>query len=104
MLPADLAAEAALDERDFFELRPSPALAAITRRIAEAAQGHLEAARALRRNVPRHAVPALLPTKLAQAHLRRLAEVGYDPFSPALAVPDGLASWRLALAAMTGRY
>ena len=104
MLPVDLAAEAELDERDFFELRPSPALAAITRRIAEAAREHLAAARAARRDVPRNAVPALLPGRLAQVHLHRLAAVRYEPFSPALAVPDGLASWRLALAAMMGRY
>jgi NADH dehydrogenase [ubiquinone] 1 alpha subcomplex assembly factor 6 len=103
-LPADLAAETGLDERDFFELRPSPALAAIVRRIADAAHAHLMVARAMRREVPRHTVPALLPARLAQAHLHRLATAAYDPFSPALAVPDGLASWRLALAAMTGRY
>jgi hypothetical protein len=41
---------------------------------------------------------------LARAHLRRLAAAGYDPFNAALAVPDTLASWRLMLASVTGRY
>jgi NADH dehydrogenase [ubiquinone] 1 alpha subcomplex assembly factor 6 len=104
MLPADLSAAARLEERDFFELRRSPALASVARQIAEAAHGHLAAARALRREIPRHALPALLPATLAQAHLRRLAAAGDDPFSVALAAPDTLASWRLTLAAMMGRY
>ena len=103
-LPTDLAAEAGLDERDFFELRPSPALAGIVRRIADAAQEHLAASRALRREVPRGALSALLPAVLAQTHLRRLAASGYDPFSATLAVPDTLASWRLMLASVTRRY
>jgi phytoene synthase len=103
-LPTKLAAEAGLDEGDFFELRPSPALAAAVRRIADAAQGHLDAAREPRREVPRGALSALFPAVLAQRHLRRLAAAGYDPFSAALTVPDTLASWRLMLASLTRRY
>lgn len=103
-LPADLAAGAGLDERDFFELRSSAALTQIVERIAGSARGHLAAARALRSKVPRGAVPALLSAVLAWPHLRRLAKAGYDPFMADRARPDTLASWRLALAALTGRY
>ncbi len=103
-LPADLAAQAKLDERDFFELRPSPALAAVVRRIADKAQEHLAAARTLRGDVPRGALSALFPAVLARTHLRRLAAAGYNPFDAVLAVPDTLASWRLMLASVTGRY
>jgi phytoene synthase len=103
-LPADLAAAARLDEREYFELRPSPALALIVQQITEAAQAHLAAARALRREVPRGALSPLFPAVLAQTHLRRLAAVGYNPFDAVLAVPDTLASWRLMLASLTRRY
>jgi NADH dehydrogenase [ubiquinone] 1 alpha subcomplex assembly factor 6 len=103
-LPADLVAEAGLDERDFFELRPSPALSAIVRRIGGAAQEHLTAARALRREIPRGARSALYLAVLARTHLHRLFAAGCNPFDAALAVPDTLASWRLMLASVTGRY
>src|SRR5262249_14712462 len=64
-LPADLIATHRLDERAFFELRSSPALAAIVARIAQAAREHLKAARGLRRQISRRARPALLPATLA---------------------------------------
>jgi phytoene synthase len=102
-LPADLIATHRLDERAFFELRSSPALAAIVARIARAAREHLAAGHGSRRGISRQARPALLPATLAGVYLRRLAKAGYDPFAPTLAQPDPLASWRLGLAMITGR-
>jgi NADH dehydrogenase [ubiquinone] 1 alpha subcomplex assembly factor 6 len=102
-LPADLMKEHAIDEARMLELKPSPALAAIVRRIATAAQEHLARAAALPRDASRGEIAALLPATLARAHLRRIKNAGNNPFDPSLALPDYLASWRLAAAALRGR-
>jgi NADH dehydrogenase [ubiquinone] 1 alpha subcomplex assembly factor 6 len=72
--------------------------------LAAAASRHLEVARASRARIPRSALPALLPAVIAQRSLTRLKRVRYDPFDPALAVPDPLQSWRLAAAALLKRF
>jgi phytoene synthase len=72
--------------------------------IAAAASRHLEAARASRSRTPRSALPALLPAVIAQRSLSRLRRARYDPFDPALALPDPLQSWRLAAAALLNRF
>ncbi len=102
-LPADLMRQSGVDEARLLELKPSPELTRVVSRIAEAAQAHLTQAAALRRDVPRKAVAALLPATLARGHLRRIAKAGNNPFDPSLALPDGLASWRIAVAALRGR-
>jgi phytoene synthase len=103
-LPEDLAAEFAVDRRALREMKPSPALAAAVRALADRARGHLRDARAQRRDVPKAALPALLPAVLADGHLRRLARAGYDVFDARLAERPGLLSARLAWHAMIGRY
>jgi NADH dehydrogenase [ubiquinone] 1 alpha subcomplex assembly factor 6 len=104
-LPRDLTEGAGLDvARGLFELKPSPALQRVAAAVAKRAGEHLDAARARRREVPRAALPALLPAVLAAADLARLRRVGYDPFAPALARPDPWRAWRLALASLRGRY
>ena len=57
---------------------PREPLAKLGRELAELAAGHLAQARALRRQVPRPAVVALLPASLAELYLRRLRAVGWD--------------------------
>ncbi|MGE5766720.1 MAG: phytoene/squalene synthase family protein [Bacteroidota bacterium] len=101
-LPADVMAEAGVDLRDVFELRSSPALTAASRRLMEAAAGHLAAARGPARDVPRRALPALLPARLADLYLRQLRQAGGDPF--AVAPPPPGRVWRLAWAHWMGRY
>ncbi len=104
-LPRDLVEAAQLDlARGLFELRPSPALKRVVGEVAVRARAHLLAARALRPQVPRAALPALLPAVLAAADLARLARAGYDPFAPGLARPDPWRGWRLTLASLRGRY
>jgi phytoene synthase len=102
-LPADMMKETGVDEAGLLELKPSPELAALVGRLADTAQAHLASAAALRRDVPRNAVAALLPATLARTHLRRIAKAENNPFDPSLAQPDNLASWRLAAAALRGR-
>jgi NADH dehydrogenase [ubiquinone] 1 alpha subcomplex assembly factor 6 len=104
VIPADTAERVGLDERDYFALRPSPPLRAAAAEIAVLAGCRLDAARCHRRMVPRVALPALLPAVIAGRALSRFENVGGDPFAPGLAAPDPLQSWRLALAALTGRY
>jgi NADH dehydrogenase [ubiquinone] 1 alpha subcomplex assembly factor 6 len=104
LIPADLALRSGLDERDWRALRTTPALRAATAEIAAAAARHLAAARAGRAAVPRRALPALLPARVAERALRRLARVDYDPFDPRLQTPDPLQIWRLARAALLRRY
>jgi NADH dehydrogenase [ubiquinone] 1 alpha subcomplex assembly factor 6 len=104
LIPADLTARTGLDERDWRALRASPALQAATAEIAAAAARHLAAARAEHALVPRRALPALLPAIVAGRALRRLAQARHDPFDPRLLMPDSLQIWRLAWAALVGRY
>jgi NADH dehydrogenase [ubiquinone] 1 alpha subcomplex assembly factor 6 len=103
-LPADLVTEAGLDMARFLELKPSPALSRIVELLAARAREHLAAARAQPAAVARGAMSALLTATLSNFHLARLARAGYDPFAPALARPDTLAGWRLAVAAWRGRF
>jgi phytoene synthase len=103
-IPADIAARSGLSEQDYRALRSTPALRSATAELAAAASGHLGAARAHRAKIPRSALPALLPAIVAQRSLLRLKRAAYDPFDPALAIPDPLQSWRLAAAALFNRY
>ena len=104
-LPRDLVDRAGLHpERDVFELKSTSGLRNIVGEIANRAERRLALARALRRDVPQRALPALLPAVLAQADLARLARVGYDPFDRRVAGRDPRRSWRLALAALRRRY
>lgn len=103
-IPADLAEREGLDPGDYAAGRGGPALRAVVLAIAETAASHLHAARAHRTEIPRSALAALLPAVVARRHLARLRQAGYDPFAPALAAPDPLQIWRLALAALQGRF
>ena len=104
IIPADIAARAALDFGDHRGLRGSDALRAAVAEIAAAAEDHLRAAREWRGAVARAALPALLPAVVAGRSLKRLRRARYDPFEPALARRDPLQSWRLTAAALRGRF
>ncbi len=103
-LPRERVDAAGVDLGQLFELRASPELARVVRELAAAAAEHLAAARRLRSRVPRRALPALLPARLASAYLGVLTHAGHDPFDPAVqaALPGG--AWRLAWARLRGSY
>jgi NADH dehydrogenase [ubiquinone] 1 alpha subcomplex assembly factor 6 len=104
-LPADLLAAHGIElHRTVFELRPAPGLDAVVASVAARARAYLEAARSVRRSVPRAALPALLPAVPAARSLAALKRARYDVLAPRLALPDGGLAWRLALAAVLGRY
>jgi phytoene synthase len=96
MLPADLTAAAGIG-RDALLARKVSAAPAV-KALAESAARHLDRARALRREVPTAAVPALLLARTARAYLRRLARCGFDPFDPRIDAPDPWAVPRLIAA------
>lgn len=101
-LPVDEMAAAGLTAHAVAAVRGGEGLTAIVRRVAERAESRFAAARALR--PPPVLRPALLPARLARAHLGRLARAGYDPFAPELARPDGLRALRVAWGAWSGRW
>jgi len=72
--------------------------------IAALAERHLAEARALRREVPSAALPALLQAGIAAHHLKRLRHSGYDAFDRRMLAPDGMLAGRLGLAALMRRY
>lgn len=103
-LPQDVIEDAGVEIGDLFELRPSAALNATVERVAARAQDHLARARALRAQVPRTALPAMLPAAFAQMHLKALRKSDYDPFAPNVQQDRPGRVWRLAWANLIGRY
>jgi NADH dehydrogenase [ubiquinone] 1 alpha subcomplex assembly factor 6 len=103
-IPADIAARTGLDPQDYAGLRDTPALRAAVAEIAEAAAGHLRAARRNRREIPRPARAATLSAIVGDRFLTRLRRAGYNPFAPELIASDPLQSWRLLAAALRGRF
>ncbi len=103
-LPADLMTKEGARGGDLFALRPDPALARVAAGVAATAHHHLDAARALRPEVPRAALPALLPAVLADAYLKRMARAGYDIFGKPVRLAQPGRQLRLAWAARRGCY
>jgi phytoene synthase len=103
-LPREAMERHGASAEDLFALRPGPALSAAAREVAAAARGHLAAARALKKDVPRAALPVLLPAALAERYLEALERAGFDPLAPGLARRPALAAWHAAAAALLRRY
>lgn len=103
-LPRDIEAEFSVDRRAMRALNPAAGLPEAVERLADVARERLAAARALQRDVPAAARPALLPATLADGYLARLRRARYDVFDPRLAARPGLMAARLAVRAMRGRY
>ncbi len=104
LLPADLVSAAGVSTDLLFEGRHGPELREVVVMLAERARRHLASAREYRREVPRAALPALLPAILAEAHLRSLQKAGFDPFAASLQQPLPFDALRLTIAAWRGRY
>jgi len=103
-LPADLSAEAGVDLQDLFELRSSPALCRVAGVLMDTAAEHLAGARRVAKEVPRAALPALLPARLADLYLKQLRRAGNDPLAPEAQAPAPGRVWRLAWGHWRGRY
>lgn len=103
-LPVALTAAAGLDVGALFELKTAPALCQVVRWVAERAEEQLGLARAQQSRVGRKLLPALLPAVLARQHLAVLRRAGYDPLKPEVQAQSGMRVWRLAAAALRGRF
>jgi len=103
-LPEALMREAGADPADLFDLRGSPALAAVAREIAEEARRQLSAGRAHRRDVPRAAIPALLPAVLADLYLKGLVQHDQDLFADPVEISQPRRQIRLLRSALLRRY
>ncbi len=103
-LPVDLLAAAGIAPEDIFAGRSPAGLDTVVVRVADVARTHLDAARALRGEVPKGALAALLPATLASHDLARLASARHDVFDPSVAASGLGRKLRLVIAAATGRY
>ncbi len=103
-LPLSLLIEHGVTEPALFEGKPEPGLSKVAAAVADLARGQLREARALRRQVPRAALPALLPAVLADHYLDRMQRAGYDLLSPALLRPTVRRPLAVAWAATLGRW
>lgn len=104
VLPEELLARHRVDRRSILNLKPSDELNAAVGDLVATAREHLQDARALRREIPKSLVPAVLPAVLTDSYLNRLTRAGYNVFDERVRAPVGLATARLAYRAMIGRY
>jgi len=103
-MPKDALARHDVAEGRLFDLKPPEGLKAVVGEVADLARGHLREARALRRDVPRSANPALLIASIADTYLGVIAKSGNDVFAPRVMMPNPFRQAWLGLRAMTGRY
>ena len=82
LLPADLMVKAAVEVHDLKERRNAERVAGVIAEIAVVAGAHIDKARALRGQVNRRALPALLPAVLADSYLKALSRQKFDVFDP----------------------
>jgi len=101
LLPLQEMAGADLSPDRLLELKPGAALQPVVQSVARRAGDLLAAAR--KERLPRKAMPALFPARLAAAQLERLRRHGYDPFAAGSSTPSGLNIWRLIAARWLGR-
>lgn len=103
-LPADLMRAAGLNADAVLDDAPSGALRRVVAEVADWIGRHLSAARLNRGNMPREALPALLPAALVDLHLDRLQRRNFDPFDPDLRRPAPLRVVRLWWQARRNRF
>ncbi|MGP1253347.1 MAG: phytoene/squalene synthase family protein [Kiloniellales bacterium] len=103
-LPEDHLAVTGVQTAELFELRISDALAGVVMRLAKRARERMSEARRLRGEVPKTALPALLPACLADAYLARLERADFDPFDARVQVELPNRALRLWWAAVRRRY
>jgi len=103
-LPAELLQRAGVAPGEVLAGRSPPGLETVVGEVLDRAQAHLEAARAFAPEVPRRALPALLPAALAELYIARLRAAGANPFAPDLGLAAPRRLLRLARFRAGGRY
>jgi NADH dehydrogenase [ubiquinone] 1 alpha subcomplex assembly factor 6 len=104
LLPAQVMAQTGLADRDLRAGQGGAALVETVRAVADRARRHVSEARMVAGEVPRQAVPALLPVALAASDLRRLARLGHGVFDPRLGERRGGRLVAATFRALRGRY
>lgn len=103
-LPAELNRLAGLDAFTLFDKGDTMGLAPVVAEVTAAAIAHLQSARALRRQVPRKALPAMLIATLSDHYIHRLKQCGHNPFRLSAQPRSRAAMLRIAVNAALGRY
>ncbi len=103
-LPVSLNREAGLDVFQLFEMQSPEPLKVVVAAVADCARERLKAARTAGPDIPRKALPALLPATLADSYLHDLRRRAYDPFAASVQKPGPLQLAKLALNAARGLY
>lgn len=103
-LPAVLTREAGLDVARMFETGPIEGLEPVVATIADKAWAFIRSARGYRAEVPKRALPALLPATLAGGYLRRLAKCGFNPFDARIRLAGSSRLLRIAFKRARGSY
>lgn len=103
-LPLELLERHAVDPHDLLAGRMTPGLTPLVAEVAARAWDHLEAARTNRSDIPKAALPALLPASLADRALKIMTRPGFNPFTDSTDVPAYLRQLRLMMQAMRGRF
>ena len=81
---------------------PNPSIGK-PREIAASAQRHLDMARQIQTEMPRRAFGAILPAACVQLYLRRLTQVGGDPFHYGLELSRFTRQWLMTMSAVRAR-
>lgn len=103
-LPAELNREAGLDVAHMFEAGPSAGLTRVVATISGKAWEFLGSAREVRSQVPKRALPALLPATLAAGYLHRLDRSGFNPFDARVQAAGPSRLLRVAYSRLRGSY
>lgn len=104
LLPDDLVAAAGVEKGLLWELKVHPGLSRAVEMLCAKASDRLRAARAVRRDVPKPALPILRSTAILDSHLRVLKRASYNPFDARVVLGSPLRQWRLMVYALLGRY
>jgi phytoene synthase len=103
-LPEDGLAAAGAERGLLFEMKPHEGLQRAVAKVADLAASRLAEARALRRAVPRAAVPALLSARHADGYQRRRRRANHNVFAVLVQEPPPLRQADLVRGAILGRY
>lgn len=104
LLPAELEYQHQVDRQSMLALKHSDPLCRAVGEIVARAAICLRDARAVRANVGRSALPALLLAPMTESYLKQLARRDNNPFDPRLAVRPPGRILRVAAAMLLGRY
>ena len=103
-LPVDILSEAHLTVSDVLSLTSGARLKPVIEAVLRRASQHLASARDLKSQVPREALPVLLPAILADSYAGRLRRHDYDPFALSGEVNRTLRQLRLLWASLRKVY